>query len=549
MKQLLFKRKAKFIIYFIACFFPMITDLLRFGVVALIFDAIEKKDLAYFRNIIWITIEFIIYSFISYVASRLMRISYMRDTILDVRISAFDKIINMSNKSFNKTTKDVYTSNLINDVNNFEKNFFINLLNFIYSSSSYLVSMVIILLLDFKLGLIVIGISIIIFILTKLLENKTTSLHKEVSKNNEEYTTNLTNTLNGLEILKLNNIESKFLDNNLKAIDKVERSKAKFTFFSNSQMTIVGVLGSITFIVILVYLITQIQYGVSYSDIALIVMLSSNMTFGLRNIFPRINIIKSSKTIYDKITTPIIEESDVYKVNPFNFNNEIIIKDLDFNYENKVIFDKANCIIQKNKKYLIKGTSGAGKSTLVKILSNNIDTYEGSITVDGIELNTINEDSFNKDVAFIYQDVFLFEDSLQNNITLYKNINEEKINKAINLSGLTDFVEEKTLGIHEQISENGKNLSGGQRQRVSIARAIAKDAKILFVDEGTSSLNMELGKQIEQTFLDYNGTVLSISHRYYDGISNKYDYVLEINNGKINTYDAKEYFLEDVLYV
>lgn len=176
------------------------------------------------------------------------------------------------------------------------------------------------------------------------------------------------------------------------------------------------------------------------------------------------------------------------------------------------------------------------------------DDFEGKITVDGEDYRDISEKSFHDKVAFIYQDVFLFEDTIMNNITLYKDISDEQVNYAVKVSGLEPFLEEKPGGIEERLTENGKNLSGGQRQRISIARAIAKNAEILFVDEGTSSLNEELGRDIENTFLELDNTVIAISHRYYEGITENYDYVIELKNGSVHRFPAKEYFEEVITW-
>ena len=121
---------------------------------------------------------------------------------------------------------------------------------------------------------------------------------------------------------------------------------------------------------------------------------------------------------------------------------------------------------------------------------------------------------------------------------------KEEVLEAANKAGLGDLLSKKENGIYEMLEENGKNLSGGERQRISIARAIIKNSSLLFIDEATSSLDEELGRKIEETILSLDSTVVAISHRYYEGISEKYDYVLEIRNGQINQYPAIEYFQE-----
>jgi ABC-type multidrug transport system fused ATPase/permease subunit len=226
------------------------------------------------------------------------------------------------------------------------------------------------------------------------------------------------------------------------------------------------------------------------------------------------------------------------------FKNKIEVIDLNFQYEDTKILHDASFTLEKGKKYLLKGPSGAGKSTIMKLLSGTYDNYTGTIKIDGTELRTIDTKSFYDKATFIYQDVFLFEASLKDNIALFKQIDQQKLDQAISVSGLSDFVKSHPEGTDLFIEENGKNLSGGERQRVAIARAMYKDADILFIDEATSSLNDEIARTIEQTILSLGQTVLSISHKFYPGLTDKYDYVIEVKNGFVTTYSIKEYFPE-----
>ena len=126
MKELLLKRKGRFTLYIIACMLPIITSLLVNISIALILGSIERGDINYFKKVMIIAISSTVIGTLLFVISRFMRISFMRDTILDVRIKAFDKIMNYSYKEYNKRSKDVYVSNLINDINLFEQTFSLN---------------------------------------------------------------------------------------------------------------------------------------------------------------------------------------------------------------------------------------------------------------------------------------------------------------------------------------------------------------------------------------------------------------------------------------
>lgn len=545
MRELLLRRKSKFIQYLIATFMFIIDHFVEMALFAMILGAIEKADTGYYKYVIIFTVAYIVYAPLNFLISRMLRIRYMRDTILDVRKQAFDKIIHMPFKQYSQKSKEVYISNLINDVNNFEKKFFLGLLNFLIDMGMISISFLILVIMDYQLMLGMLAFSIVLFLIASLFSKKTTSLEQALSKTNEQFTTEISNTFHGLEILKLNNIEDKFLKKSFSMINRLEKRKYQANVFTELQRSIIRILGFIASVAVMVYLGFQIQGPMGLAEAAFLYQLSSSISQYLIEAFPMWNQTKASISIYKKIAIPEEATFSAGKgLENFNFQHQIALSHVDFSFKQKEIIKDASFCIEKGKKYLIKGVSGAGKTTLMNLLAMIYDDFKGKITVDGIDYKDISEKSFHEKVAFIYQDVFLFEDTIKNNITLYKDVPEEQINYAVRVCGFDSIITEKKDGLNERLTENGKNLSGGQRQRISIARAIAKNAELLFVDEGTSSLNEELGREIEKVFLELDNTVIAISHRFYEGITEHYDYVLELKNGQVHSYPAKDFFDE-----
>lgn len=547
MKALLFKRKKAFIVYILACFIPAISQLLGNLGFAVLLGAIEKASMQAFYVAVSITVGIVIVSGFGQLLSRFLRIRFMRDTLLDVRIRAFEKILGYSYTHFNKKSKEVYISNLINDINIFEQNFFHRLLNVIFRGGVYVFSLIILAFMDLKFTIVLFVISMVVFWITRKFENKTVALQEEVSSLNEDFTVKAANTFNGLEILKLNNIENKFMDQTLKQIDRVEKKRFTFTVFTEGQRSVTNILTYAIFIGILMYLMSMAFEGESIMKITFMLQLANGCVWPIGQVLPMFNELKASANIYNKITVSDEPESEIVRESrPFVFNHKIEAQDLNFSYEDKPILKDAHFILEKGKKYLLKGASGAGKSTLIKLLSKTYEGYEGTIKIDGVSYHDVSVDAFNENVSFIYQDVFLFEDTLKNNITLYKDIPEERVMHAVRAAGLMDLLEDKENGLEMQIQENGKNLSGGQRQRISIARAIIKGSEILFADEATSSLNEELGRSVEETILSLESTVISISHRFYENLTETYDFVLELKNSNLTEYPSDVYFREVV---
>lgn len=547
MKELLWKRKGKFVQYLVASFMFIVDHFVQIFTFSYILGAIEKGSAVSMKKIVAVAVFAAAYGVISFIISRFLRMGFMRDTILEVREEAFAKIIHMPFKQFNRQSKDVYLSNLVNDVNTFEENFFLSLLNYLINIGMFLFSSLVLLVIQPVLAGMMLVASLLIYLISYFFSKKTVELQKEVSSENEIFTTNISNTFQGLEILKLNRIDDKFLQKSLDGLRKLELRKYIFNIFSECQKNVINVFGYVVSCFLMLYLCLNFDKGINLTTASIAFQLGTSMTFNLIEAFPLWNKIKASISIYEKITKGEEDDTTVNeseKTEEFAMENQIEVKDVSFSYDEKEVLRHADFSIEKGKKYLIKGASGAGKSTLMNLLAMTYDNYEGEILADGVSYRKIKERSFHDKVAFIYQNVFLFEDTIRNNITLYKDIADEKIQTAIEECDLSELVGQQEHGLNQVLKENGKNLSGGQRQRISIARAIVKDAEILFVDEGTSSLNEELGREIEKVFLALPQTVVAISHRYYEGISEQYDYVLEIKNGEVHQTSAEEYFGE-----
>ena len=173
-------------------------------------------------------------------------------------------------------------------------------------------------------------------------------------------------------------------------------------------------------------------------------------------------------------------------------------------YDDKVVLNDITHKFEKNKSYAIVGTSGSGKTTLINLLLGKFNNYSGNIYYNDTELKKISIDSLFEISSFVEQNVFVFDDSIINNITMYSNIEEELLNEAINKSGLAKLIEEK--GPDYRCGENGCNLSGGEKQRISIARALVKKSQLLLLDEATSALDNETYSSITNNLLAIDNT-------------------------------------------
>ena len=207
-------------------------------------------------------------------------------------------------------------------------------------------------------------------------------------------------------------------------------------------------------------------------------------------------------------------KSEIKKI---DYHNQVELDEVSFKYDKSdFILNKVNLSINCGEKIGILGKSGAGKTSLINLICGFLKPNEGKILIDKKILNEENNLSWQKNISLVEQNVYLFNDTIKNNIILNKDddrINNELLDESINKAQLTNFIEKQQNGIETVINQNSSNISGGERQRIGLARALYRNSSIIILDEPTSSLDEENSQSILKLLKSIKGkTIIIISH-------------------------------------
>ena len=226
-------------------------------------------------------------------------------------------------------------------------------------------------------------------------------------------------------------------------------------------------------------------------------------------------------------------------------NSDISFEKINFYYNKLPVFKSLNLNIKSGEKVGLVGLSGAGKSTITNLLLRYLEPKSGTIKIDGKNICKFSKNSLRESIAVIPQDIILFNRSLKENIKYGKpDATMEEIHQACKKANIHDFILGLELGYETLVGERGIKLSGGQRQRIGIARAILKNAKILILDEATSSLDSESEKFVQNSInnlLNENITVIAIAHRL--ATLKHMDRILILESGEITEEGTHEQLL------
>lgn len=489
-------------------------------------DNILLKDV---QLIMRAAIAYLLYSVVSassYLLVNLVKSKTIVKMLNDIRLAIMDRLMGSNIANFRAQNSSEYSSELINDIGILKMRYF-NMFYLTVISVIAIISSFGIQLYYYPTAAVVSLICCaLITVLPILLGSLMGGIEKKKSEALAHFTTFSDELFGGFEVIfsfGVKHIYQMRYKKEIADLTKAEYDSEKMLGISEALAQVLSAAIQGIMFVYIGYLTYQgrISMGTFFVFSSMNLTMNSNMTMLLQSI----PLMLSTKPIIEKLLPKETIENPVDKVEA-KFNSKISIKNINLAYDTKPVYENGiSWEIEKGKKYAIVGKSGSGKTTLINAMMGNIAGYSGEIFYDDISLKNIDPNSVSKTIAYVQQNVFIFDDSIRNNICLYEQFPDAALGEVIEKVGLTALVEEK--GLDYGVGENGSHLSGGQKQKVALARALIRGRDTIILDEGTSALDEQSSQEIEDALLNTNGiTIIVISHHLRN--QEKYDDILTV---------------------
>ena len=327
-------------------------------------------------------------------------------------------------------------------------------------------------------------------------------------------TSKLKDLLAGYDVLRFFGREQRFSQGADAASGQIEKPKFRLTYVKGFVSAGIGCVNIVCQMLVNVLIgVLSIQGVILQGSLMGGGNLCGSLSNGLGSMAQLLLSFSSSKPYFEKITIHADDAQAENVTGREQVNSAITVENLSFQYGEKPILQDLSLQFQKGGKYALTGPSGCGKSTLLKLLLGWLPDYGGAIRFDGKDAKDFTPEQLQQQMSYIEQNVFLFNSTIRDNITLGEAFTDEQMEKALRDSALAGDLASMPEGLDTVVGEEGGNLSGGQKQRVAIARALIHDRSILLVDEGTSALDQKNADIVEKSLLaNPELTLILVSH-------------------------------------
>jgi subfamily B ATP-binding cassette protein MsbA len=508
------------------------------GLTFIIKDVIDKvfieKDLEKLKIIIFLVLGLALLKQVGFILKEYLFPLSLAKVVKSLREEIFIKIINADFTAFLGKRYGDIISRATNDIEAFRNSMIFLGIDFFTQSFTVIAMTFVLIYMDWKLFVIFLFATPLFAISFNYFGEKRKKYSKKVQESAAEYTQFLNQVISGLETVKL--FKKDFVISIFKNINQLffknQRKNALYDVFFLSSIEVASYFAAagIIFYGGLRIIQGEITTGSLFSFLSALLILVNSIQILQRGL------------LQIKVITPIVERIQFLlnipqeKEEGVKFERlkiKIKYENVSLKIENHYLLKDVNVEIQRGLKVGIVGHTGSGKSSFVKLLYGIYKNYDGKIYLDEIELRDYNLATLREKMAVISQDVFVFNDTVENNLKIVKpDATEEQIIQALK-KAKADFVFNHKDGIKMVVGERGSSLSGGERQRIAIARIFLKNPEIVIIDEGTSALDVETENYVMEEIYTYfaDKTLLIVAHRLKT--LEKCDKILFFERGKL----------------
>ena len=446
-----------------------------------------------------------------------------QDIIRDIRNKLFKHITSFKMKYFDNEPVGKLVTRSVSDIESIASIFSQGLFMIVSDILKMIVILGIMLYMNWQLSLIVLLAMPILIYATNIFQKKMKVAFNEVRNEVSNLNTFIQERLTGMKIVQLFNREAIELEKFKTINQKHNKAWLKNILYNSIFFPIADIVSSLTLGAIVWYGGINILNGstlTTFGDLFAYTMLINMLFNPLRQIADKFNVMQMGIVAAERVFDILETESQIQNkgtIEAQNFKGDLLFQDVRFSYvKDEEVLKGINLKVNAGETIAIVGSTGAGKSTIINLLNRFYEIDSGTISIDGTNINEYTLESLRKQIAVVLQDVFLFADTIYNNITLYNpEITEEMVINAAKEIGIHEFIMSLPNGYQYNVKERGVMLSSGQRQLIAFLRAYISNPHILIMDEATSSIDTyseELLQRATET-ITKGRTSIVIAHR------------------------------------
>lgn len=534
--QLYYKNRINFIVTIILTIAMSSLNLMISWLIQQIMDCTANQDMQALVRSAWIVIIVVVIYTIANVMYRAVYPRFLQRAMQQYRDYAFSRLTQKSLRSFSKEGTALYVSALTNDCTSIENNYLAATFTLIELLFCFLGALIMMLYYSPVMLVLAVALSFLPVAVSMTAGNRLTEQEKEISKKNERFVSIVNELLSGFPVIKSFRAEtqaSRLFSQRNEQAEEAKKNKRRTEQLISLLANDAGIIAQMGIFLAGAWLAISGK-GVTAGVVIVFVQLMNYILNPISQVPLLWSNRKAAIALMEKLSDALSEnvrEEGREKLN--GFSKKIEVKDLTYGYEPEShVLKDLDVQFDAGKSYAIVGGSGSGKSTLLNLLMGSSSNYQGEICIDGVSIKNIESESLYQLMTSVQQNVFVFNDTIRNNVTMFHEFPDKEVTLALERSGLSEFIEKR--GEDFVCGENGANLSGGERQRISIARALLRKSPIFLVDEATAALDAATARAVSFSILNLVGmTRIVVTHRLEEAILRRYDKILVMKNGTI----------------